>query len=108
ELSEVVATPFGYHIIRVEEKETPAFDDYAEEMRQRMQIELVLKAESLYVTGIEQRANVEVQEGAAEIVREIARNPAARLSGRAARRALVRFEGGEVTVDEVRTFLQPR
>ena len=108
EVSDVVATPFGYHIIRVDEKDVPAFEELGEDFRGQMQAELIMRAESLYVTGVEARGNVEIAEGATDVVREVARNPTARLAGRAGRRALVEYQEGEVTVDEVRTFLQPR
>jgi peptidyl-prolyl cis-trans isomerase C len=108
QLSDVVTTIFGYHIIRVDEKQMPEFAEFADETRQMMQAEMFMKAESLFVTGVEQRANLEIAEDAAEVTREIARNPLARMSGRSARRTLVEFEGGDLTVGEVRTFLQTR
>jgi hypothetical protein len=108
QVSGVVSSPFGYHIIRVEEKQTPAYEEFADQTRQMMQQEMFVRAESLFVTGIEQGADMEIQEGAAEMVRTIARNPLARLGSRAAGRALVEYEGGEVAVDEVRSFLQTR
>ena len=108
ELSDVVATPFGLHIIKVEEKETPGFEDLAEQFRQQLQGERMIRAESLYVAGVEERAQLELVEGAAEMVREVARNPMAGLSGRVLRRALVRYEGGSLTVDELRVFMQTR
>lgn len=108
QLSEVVTTIYGHHIIRVDEKETPAFDSLGTEFRRNMQVEMLVRAESLYVRGVERDAGLEIAEGAADAVREIAQNPVARLSRRASRRALVTFEGGELTVEELRTFMQTR
>ena len=108
QLSDLVVTPYGFHILRVDEKETPRFDELGPQLRVQMKEEVVIRAESLFVAGIEARAQVEVVNGAADMVREIARNPLAKLGGRASRRALVNFEGDALTVSELRTFLQTR
>lgn len=108
QISDVVTTLYGYHIIRVDAKEMPNFDSLGAEFRRNMQVEMFVRAESLYVTGVERDAGLEIAEGAADAVREIAQNPAARLSRRASGRALVTFEGGELTVEELRTFMQIR
>lgn len=106
--SDVIATPFGYHIIRVEEKETPGFEELGAQFRQQLQAERVMRAESLFVAGVEERAKLEIVEGAAGLTREVARNPLGRMGGRALRRDLVTYEGGSLTVGEMRQFLQTR
>jgi hypothetical protein len=108
QLSNIVATPYGFHILRVDEKETPRFDELGPQLRVQIQEEVVISAESLFVSGIEARAQVQVVDGAANMVREIARNPLAKIGGRASRRALVTYEGAELTVSELRTFMQTR
>jgi hypothetical protein len=108
QLSDIVATPFGYHIIKVEEKQTPGFEELGMQFRQQLVAERVMRAESTFVAGLEEKGQLEVVEGAAGLVREIARNPLARMGGRALRRDLVKYEGGSVTVGEVRQFLQTR
>ena len=108
QLSDLVVTPYGFHILRVDEKETPRFDELGPQLRVQMKEEVVIRAESLFVAGIEARAQVEVVNGAADMVREIARNPLAKLGGRASRRALVNYEGDALTVSELRTFMQTR
>ncbi|MSR35776.1 MAG: hypothetical protein EXR95_03890 [Gemmatimonadetes bacterium] len=108
QVSSVVATPFGYHIIRVEEKQTPGFDELGPQFRQQLQSERVMKAESTFVAGLEERAKMEVVKGAAGLTREVAKNPLARMGGRALRRPLVKYEGGALTVAEMRQFLQTR
>ena len=108
QVSDIVATPFGYHIIRVEEKQTPGYDELGGQFRQQLQAARQMRAESLFVAGLEEKAKVEVVEGAAALVREIAKNPLARMGGRALRRPLVKYEGGALTVEELRQFLQTR
>ena len=108
QLSDLVATPYGFHILRVEEKETPRFDELGPQLRVQMKEEVIIRAESLFVAGVEERAQVEIVDGAANMVREIARNPLAKLGGRASRRELVRYEGDALTVGELRTFMQTR
>lgn len=108
QLSNLVVTPYGFHILRVDEKETPRFEELGPQLRAQMQAEVTVSAESLFVAGVEARANVQVVDGAANMVREIARNPLAKLGGRASRRALVKYEGDALTVSELRVFMQTR
>lgn len=108
EVSDVVETPMGFHIIRTEERETPEFEDVREEFRARVQAQRTESAESLYIAGLEERAAVEIMDGAADFVREIARNPEQRLGRRASRRVLARYQGGEYRVGEVVRFLRTR
>jgi hypothetical protein len=106
EVSEVVETPMGYHLIRVDERRVQDFDDIAPAYRRRVQARMVAEAEGAYVEGLEQNAQPEVTEGAEAVTREMAENPATQLSGRASSRALVRWANGAVTVGEVRTIFQ--
>ncbi|MEJ2538919.1 MAG: peptidylprolyl isomerase [Gemmatimonadota bacterium] len=108
EMSGVVETPFGLHLIRVEERQVPTFEDERERFRTEMQATRVARAESVYVADMEARAQITIDEGAAELVQQLAAEPWARLSRRAAERRLVEYEGGSVTVGEVQRFLQTR
>lgn len=106
QVSEVVETPYGLHVIRLEGKEAPGFEQVKEQFRVGLLNQRFVQAESTYVAGIEQQGNPTIQEGAGAVVRELAKDPGARLSGRAARRALVKFEGGAVTVEDYRNLVQ--
>ncbi|MEX2526330.1 MAG: peptidylprolyl isomerase [Gemmatimonadota bacterium] len=108
ELSPIVESPFGLHIIRVEERDVPEFDDLRDAFRSQLQSERVMAAESLFIAGIEEPANVEVAEGAAEVVRELARRPETRLSRRAGNRVLTEYTGGAFTAGEFQQFVQNR
>jgi len=67
-----------------------------------------VQAESLFIAGIEERADPQIQEGVVAIAQDFAREPGTRLAGRARRRALVEYDGGAFTVGEFQTFIQSR
>jgi hypothetical protein len=101
EVSEVVETPFGLHIIKVEERESPAMDSArAEGFRQQLIGQRQQESLNEYVEGLRGPAELTVQSGAADVVRGLAEDPAARLTGRAGSRELVTWEGGELTAQE--------
>lgn len=106
ETSEVVATPMGLHIIRLEDRRVPGFDDIARAYRQQIQARMVQVAESSYVAALVDRATPVIGEGVYDVVRDIAQNPGASIAGRAGRRALVEWERGELTVRDIRETLQ--
>lgn len=105
EISRVVETPFGYHIIRVEDRrygdmrDMPAFRSLCVERAQR-------NAERKYVEQLKAAACVEVRPGAEEAVRELARQPNVRVSLWTAMRTLVRYRGGRVTVADMAVILR--
>ncbi|MFP4623306.1 MAG: peptidylprolyl isomerase [Gemmatimonadota bacterium] len=101
EVSEVVETPFGLHLIKVEERETPAWDEErGEQFRQQLVSERRQGSLTEYVESLRGPAELEVESGAAEIARGLAGDPSGRLSGRAASRELVSWTGGEFTTRE--------
>ena len=106
ELSEVVESPMGYHIIRTEDKVIPAFDDVAPQFRQQVLERRRQQAESLYVADLRDRAEIEVRDDVAEVARRVIQDPDVSLSRRARDRALVDWVGGELTVGELRAFMQ--
>jgi hypothetical protein len=106
EVSGVVRTPVGFHLIRLDDRRTPDFAEVAGQFRTEVQGRLIEEAESLFVSSLVEGAGPRVADGAYDIVREMAQNPGARLSGRAARRRLVDWTTGSVTVAGVRDVLQ--
>ena len=106
ELSDIVETPYGLHLIKVESKEAPGFDQVKDQFRTRAQNQRFIQAESVYVAGLEATGNPEVADGAFGVVKELAKDPTTRLSGRAANRPLVSFTGGAFTVGDYQGLVQ--
>ena len=106
EISEVVETPMGLHIIRLEERRFRAFEEAATLYRSQVQARTVQEAESAFVASLYDRAAPMIVEGAIEIVRELAENPSSSLSGRATRRPVIEWDGGSVSVGDMKTLIQ--
>ena len=106
ELSEVVESPLGLHLIRLEERRIQGFEDVAEDYRAFVQEQRNIAAESTFIAGMEERFASSVTEGAIDAVRELARSPETRLSGGAAQRPLVQWSGGAYTAGELRDLLR--
>jgi hypothetical protein len=109
EISQVVRTSFGVHIMRVDERDMPSFEEIGPQLRQELQMERTSVAESTFVAGVEEPAEIRITSDAFDLARSLARDPEARLSDRAARRALVEYRSGAFTAGDYRDFalLQP-
>jgi peptidyl-prolyl cis-trans isomerase C len=110
QIGDVVETNFGYHVVKVEERKTPNFDEMKDSYRATYQQERESKREQDYIEGLTEPLGIAVQEGAPANARELAANPSIQLRGRAAGRALVRYDGGSFTaanlLDRIRTWNQ--
>lgn len=104
EISEVTETLFGLHIIKVEERETPDFEEQEDEFRRQMAD--LRRQESLgdYVESLTETADLSVETGAVDVARDLADRQAPRLTGRAAARELVTWSGGALTAGEFVRF----
>ncbi len=105
EVSDVVESQFGLHVIRAEEREFPAVDEIREQLRTQLHMQRTSQAESIFVAGVEEPANVQVAEGGLDRARELAEDADAPLSTREANQALTRYQGGSYTAREYREFL---
>ncbi len=105
EMGEPVRTPYGVHLIRVEDRRQPSFEDGRTEFEARVKADILAQAESAYLARVMGRANIDVPEGAFEVMRQLAARPNQRLTGRASGRALVDYDGGEFTAGEFQQFL---
>ncbi len=106
DISDVVETPFGLHIIKVEDRKLADFEAAKPTFREEAKSRLIQEAEQNYVKSLTDTMNLVVQPGSYEVVRELAKKPSADVTGRAARRQLVEYKGGEVTAGEYARFLQ--
>jgi hypothetical protein len=106
--SDLVETPFGYHIIKVEDKRLPDFESSKEEFRQRVVQERYGAAEEQYLKSLTEGKNLEIQEGATDIAKDLSQKPGVKLGRRAASRALVRYTDGALTAGEYLQLMQQR
>lgn len=106
EISEPVESPYGVHVILVEDRIVPDFEEHRDQFAEQLRERRMAVAESTYVAGIEEGAGVQILEDAHDRVRRIAERPGRDVDD--AETEFVRFEGGAVTASEVRTFLQDR
>jgi hypothetical protein len=93
-------------VIRLQSREAPGFEQVKEQFRIRLINQRFIQAESAFVAGVEDQGRPIIEEGAEALMREATKDPAAKLSRRAARKALVTYAGGAVTVGDYRAVLQ--
>jgi hypothetical protein len=106
DISQVVETTFGLHLIQVDEKVIPPLDNLRDQFRAQVQDRRVQAAESTYVANVVESADIQVQSESYEMVKQIASNPDMELTRRAAERPLVRYKGGVFTLGEFQEWLQ--
>lgn len=106
QISDVVETPFGLHVIKVEDRKMQSFDELKTSFRPQLKEKLVQDAEQAYVKSLTDSMKIEVEPGAYESAKEIAKQATLDISKRAARRPLVKYNGGDVTTGEYVGFLQ--
>jgi hypothetical protein len=106
EVSDVVETAFGLHLVKLEERRTPDFDEARDMYRNQYRDQAQFEAEDNYIQQLTEPLNIKVQAGAQDIMRELANKPHSNLSGRAASRALVSYKGGAYTAGEFLELIQ--
>jgi parvulin-like peptidyl-prolyl isomerase len=105
EISDVVETAFGLHLIRVDERTIPSFEERRDQFRVQLQNRMVMEAESTYVADLVEQAGLETDSAGFELIRELAADPAMNLSSRALNRTLVEYDRGAYTLGEFRGWL---
>jgi hypothetical protein len=107
QVSKVVESPFGYHVIKVEERKSqPLPAEQRGQFRQSLARQTQGQALQKFVDSLTTAAKPEVQTGAVKAIKEMAAQQELPLKGRAASRALLEYRGGEVTAGEVAKVMQ--
>ena len=106
QISPVVETPFGYHVIKVEERRNRELGAEREQFRQYLVQRSAGENVQKFVDSLTTAANVEIQPGAPDLVKELASDVGMQLRGRAAARKLATWRGGELTAAELLAQLQ--
>jgi hypothetical protein len=108
QISDPVETPFGLHVIKVEDKRLPDYAEVRDQFLEMVVQQRVGQAEEQYLTQLTEARRMEVPDGAVDIARELAGKPGTKLSRRAAQRPLVRYTDGALTAGEYLTLMQQR
>lgn len=106
EVSEVVESPFGYHIILLEERRQPELGDDRAQFRDFLVQQSIQEAEIAYLDSLANQANVQTPASNFGVVREIAGRPERALTGRQADRAIGTYDGGAYTAGEFASFIR--
>lgn len=101
QVSDVVETPFGLHIIKLDDREVPALEDVADSVREAVKNERRQASLDAYVDSLKNGLDFDVQNGAGDVIRELAQDPSEALTGRAGSRELLSWQGGAVTARDV-------
>jgi peptidyl-prolyl cis-trans isomerase C len=106
EISNVVESPFGYHVIRVDDRRQPQLTEEREEFRQFLVQNAQQEAETAYLDSLTAAANVQIRPGGLAVVREIASRPDVTLRGRSAEREIATYDRGAYTTGEFAEFIR--
>ncbi|HEU0013216.1 MAG TPA: peptidylprolyl isomerase [Longimicrobium sp.] len=105
QVSPVVETPFGYHVIKVEDRREQPLGENREQFRQQLVAKTRNDAVTAYLDSLKKTSRLEVRPGAVDQFKELAAQENLNVRGRAAGRELVSYRGGEVTTGEVAEVL---
>lgn len=106
QISELIETPYGFHIIRVEERQLPDFEENREGFRNQVLEDMRAEAEEMYVQSLTDSLDVQIVDGALDVARDLASKPGDDLNRRAAGREMVTYRGGALTAGEYLGFIR--
>jgi peptidyl-prolyl cis-trans isomerase D len=98
EISPVIETSYGYHIIR-----RPLFSEIRDQYVRAMQQGGVQQAENAYLEGLERSAKVEVKPGIAAPIRAVVENPAAHIKDKT---VLATSSAGKFTAADLARWME--
>jgi parvulin-like peptidyl-prolyl isomerase len=102
---DLVASPFGIHVIKVTDRKAPTFEDARGDFRDSVFMERFRQADSLFLAEIDAEGEIEIEAGAVGVLKALATRPKTPVSGRAARRTLVSYRGGSYAVSDALMLL---
>jgi hypothetical protein len=102
EISDVVRSSFGFHIVKVTDRQAPDFETARSEYEANLLAERSTAIEDAFIDSVLQAADLTVPPGVGAVVRSVARFPArlSRLGPAQRRRVLVHYGGGTLTMGE--------
>ncbi|MFQ6044947.1 MAG: peptidylprolyl isomerase [Gemmatimonadales bacterium] len=98
EISDVVETAFGFHIIR-----RPALGEVYDSFRRAVESRMISRLDSAYLVELEERWDVRLDDGAAPLAREVVHAPLHFLESR---KVLGRSDAGKFTVADLIRWLE--
>ena len=108
EISDPVLSSSGIHVIKVTDRKSPTFQAARDSYRDSIVFVRLLEADSIFLAGVDEDAEIEVAPEAVAVMRELAMDPRTALSGRAAGRTLVSYRGGSYSVSDALLLLNTR
>lgn len=101
QVSPVVSSRAGFHIIKLHGRQQPPFEEIAERFRTEVEQQRAQALEQAFIDSVMQQAEVRVADGAVETVRAIVRaGTVTELSRSRARETLAEYRGGSLTAGE--------
>jgi parvulin-like peptidyl-prolyl isomerase len=108
QISDPVETPFGIHIIKLEDKRLPDYAAVRSQFHDHVVQQRVGEAEETYLRQLTDTRQLTVEGDAVNVARELARDPSKALTRRQAQRALVRYTDGSLTAGEYQALMRQR
>jgi len=105
EVSDPVLSSLGLHVIKVTDRRAPTFEAARNSYRDSIVLGRLREADSIFLAGVDEEAEIEVAAEAVDVIRELALNPRTTFSGRAASRTLVSYRGGSYSVSDALLLL---